>query len=207
MDAEKKHKLISLIPNGLTLGRLVLTVIFLAMVLYAPRLAQEDQPNYLLSAFILCIVAALTDIVDGKVARAFNVTSKFGRMVDPLADKVLVCGAFICFALIGEPRLDNFNIAPMVLTVVRWAVAGILITREILVTVLRQLAEARGISFAATTSGKIKMFLQSFGIGTVIIKWAYVTRTWGDWFVVVTFALMVVSTIISGVRSLNRPRG
>jgi len=207
MDAEKKHKLISLIPNGLTLGRLVLTVIFLAMVLYAPRLAQEDQPNYLLSAFVLFIVAALTDIVDGKVARAFNVTSKFGRMVDPLADKVLVCGAFICFALIGEPRLDNFNIAPMVLTVVRWAVAGILITREILVTVLRQLAEARGISFAATTSGKIKMFLQSFGIGTVIIKWAYVTRTWGDWFVVVTFALMVVSTIISGVRSLNRPRG
>jgi len=208
VNAEKKHKLISLIPNGLTLARLVLTVIFLMMVLYAPRLAQEAQPSYLLSAFILFIVAALTDIVDGKVARAFDVTSKFGRMVDPLADKVLVCGAFICFAIIGEPRLDNFTIlTPEVLMVIRWAVAGVLIGREILVTVLRQLAEARGISFAATTSGKIKMFLQSFGIGTVIIKWAYVTRTWGDWFVVVTFVLMVASTVISGVRSLNRPRG
>jgi len=91
--------------------------------------------------------------------------------------------------------------------IIRWVVAGILIGREIFVTVLRQLAEARGISFAATASGKLKMFLQSFAIGTVVIKWAYVTRAWGDWFAVVTFLLMVASTIISGVRSLNRPRG
>jgi CDP-diacylglycerol--glycerol-3-phosphate 3-phosphatidyltransferase len=207
MDAEKKHNLISLIPNGLTLGRLVLTVIFLAMVLYAPRLGQEEISDYLLAAFIIFVVAGLTDIIDGKVARAFNVASKFGRIVDPLADKILVCGAFVCFAIIGEPRLDNFNIAPAALVIIRWVVAWILIGREILVTVLRHLAEARGISFAATASGKLKMFLQSFAIGTVIIKWAYVTRPWGDWFAVVTFVLMVASTIISGVRSLNRPRG
>jgi CDP-diacylglycerol--glycerol-3-phosphate 3-phosphatidyltransferase len=207
MDAEKKHKLISLIPNGLTLGRLVLTVIFLAMVLYAPRLGQEEISDYLLIAFIIFVVAGLTDIIDGKVARAFNVVSKFGRIVDPLADKILVCGAFACFAIIGEPRLDNFNIAPAILVIIRWVVAGILIGREILVTVLRHLAEARGISFAATASGKLKMFLQSFAIGTVIIKWAYVTQVWGDWFAVVIFVLMVASTIISGVRSLNRPRG
>ena len=206
MDAGKKHSLISLIPNGLTFGRLALTVVFLVMVLYAPRRGPEEISDYLLIAFIIFVVAGLTDIIDGKVARAFNVASKFGRIVDPLADKILVCGAFICFAIIGEPRLDNFNIAPATLTIGRWAVAGILIGRGIFVTVLRQLAEARGISFAATASGKLKMFLQSFGIGTVIIKWAYVTRTWGDWFTVVTFFLMIASTIISGVRSVNRPR-
>ena len=206
MNAGKKHNLISLIPNGLTLGRLVLTVIFLAMVLYAPRLEQEEISDYLLVAFIIFVVAGLTDIVDGKVARLFDVASKFGRIVDPLADKILVCGAFVCFAIVGEPRLDNFNIAPAALVIIRWVVAGILIGREIFVTVLRQLAEARGISFAATASGKLKMFLQSFAIGTVVIKWAYVTRAWGDWFAVVTFLLMVASTIISGVRSLNRPR-
>jgi CDP-diacylglycerol---glycerol-3-phosphate 3-phosphatidyltransferase len=206
MNAEKKYKLISLVPNGLTLGRLVLTVIFLVMVLYAPRQVQEGRADFLLTAFIIFVVAGLTDIIDGKVARAFNVASKFGRIVDPLADKILVCGAFICFAIIGEPRLDNFNIAPTVLATIHWAVAIILIGREILVTVLRQLAEARGISFAATASGKLKMFLQSFAIGTVIIKWAYVTRIWGDWFVIVTFLLMVASTVISGFRSLNRPR-
>ena len=81
----------------------------------------------------------------------------------------------------------------------------IIIAREIFVTVLRHLAEARGINFAATLSGKIKMFLQSFGIGTIMIKWAYVSREWGDWFTVVALSLMIIFTIVSGVRSVQRP--
>ena len=160
----------------------------------------------MLTAFIIFVVAGLTDIVDGKIARMYNVTSKFGRMVDPLADKVLVCGAFICFALVGQPKLANFPISDFTLSIILWAVAVILVARELLVTIVRHLAEARGINFGATASGKIKMFLQSFGIGTVIIKWAYVTRFWGDWFTIVTFAIMVVVTVISGVSALTRPR-
>ena len=159
-----------------------------------------------MSGFILFIVEALTDIVDGKVARAFNVTSKFGRMVDPLADKVLVCGAFICFAIVGQPNLANFPISDITLSIFLWAVAVILVARELLVTIIRHLAEARGINFGATASGKIKMFLQAFGIGTVMIKWAYVTRLWGDWFTIVTFVIMLVVTVISGVSALTRPR-
>jgi phosphatidylglycerophosphate synthase len=142
-------------------------------------------------------------MIDGTVARKLNVASKFGRMVDPLADKVLVCGAFICFAIIGEPKLFNFN--PVTLAVIHWSVAGILIAREVYVTVLRHIAEARGISFAATVSGKIKMFLQSFAIGTVIIKMAHVqTAQWGYWFTTVTFAVMLVVTVISGLRATQR---
>jgi CDP-diacylglycerol--glycerol-3-phosphate 3-phosphatidyltransferase len=198
--------MLRLIPNILTLGRLVLTIIFLVMVLYSPqRYAQGELPfpDWLDIAFILFVIAGLTDIIDGIVARRFNVTSKFGRMVDPLADKVLVCGAFICFALIGEPKL--FGLGPAALALIHWSVAGVLIAREVYVTTLRHIAEARGINFAATFSGKIKMFLQSFAIGTVIIKMAHVqTATWGYWFTTVVFAATLIVTVISGVRATQR---
>jgi CDP-diacylglycerol--glycerol-3-phosphate 3-phosphatidyltransferase len=205
------------IPNILTFGRLVLTIVFLVMILYAPpRYARGELPfpDFLDIAFILFVIAGLSDIVDGIVARQFKVTSKFGRMVDPLADKVMVCGAFICFAIVGEPKL--FNLGPAALAVIHWVVAAVLILREVFVTALRHIAEARGINFAATASGKIKMFLQSFAIGTVIMKMALAigtvimkmahvqTATWGYWFTTVAFALMLIVTVISGVRATQR---
>ena len=197
------------VPNILTMGRLVLTIVFLVMILLAPKYYADGEvpfPGFLDVAFILFVIAGLTDIADGIAARRLNVTSKFGRMVDPLADKILVCGAFICFALIGQPKL--FDLGPGVLTVIHWSVAGILIAREVYVTVLRHIAESRGVNFAATVSGKIKMFLQSFAIGTVIIKMAHVqTAAWGYWFATVVFALMLVVTVISGIRATQRPHG
>jgi CDP-diacylglycerol--glycerol-3-phosphate 3-phosphatidyltransferase len=199
--------MLKFIPNILTFGRLVLTIIFLVMILLAPRYYTEGEvpfPGFLDIAFILFVIAGLTDIVDGYAARRLNVTSKFGRMVDPLADKILVCGAFVCFAIIGRPKL--FDLSPGVLMAIHWIVAAILIAREAYVTILRHIAEARGVNFAATKSGKIKMFLQSFAIGTVVIKMAHVqTATWGYWFTTVTFTLMLAVTIVSGIRATQRP--
>jgi len=190
-----------LIPNILTFGRLVLTIVFLVMILCSPYVA--NRPFFLDVAFVLFVVAGLTDIVDGIAARKFNVTSKFGRMMDPLADKVLVCGAFICFAIIREPMLFDFG--PATMAVIRWSVAGILTLREIYVTALRHIAEARGINFAATASGKIKMFLQSFATGTVMIKAAHVPEAdWGHWFTTIVFALMLTVTVISGLTATRR---
>ena len=189
------------IPNILTFGRLILTVVFLIMILYSPQAANKSF--FLDIAFVLFVIAALTDVIDGPVARKLNVTSKFGRMLDPLVDKVLVCGAFVCFAIIGEPKLFDFN--PTTMAVIRWSVAGIIILREVYVTALRHIAEARGVNFAATFSGKIKMFLQSFAIGAVVIKMAHVqTATWGYWFTTVTFAIMLIVTVISGLRATQR---
>ena len=189
------------IPNILTFGRLVLTILFLIMVLYSPYVA--NRPFFLDIAFVLFVIAGLTDVVDGPIARKLNVTSKFGRMIDPLVDKVLVCGAFICFAVIGEPKL--FNLPNTELSIIHWVVAAILILREVYVTTLRHIAEARGISFAATASGKVKMFLQSFAIGTVMMKAAHVqTATWGYWFMTVVFALMLTVTVVSGIRATQR---
>jgi len=193
--------MLRLVPNILTFSRLVLTIVFLIMILYSPHVSNASF--FLDIAFIIFVVAGLSDIVDGIVARRFDVTSKFGRMIDPLADKILVCGAFICFALIGQPKLFGFG--PKMLAAIHWFVAGVLILREAYVTVLRHIAEARGVNFAATLSGKVKMFIQSFAIGTVVVKMAHVqTAAWGNWFTIITFALMLIVTVVSGLRATQR---
>jgi len=195
--------MLRLLPNILTLGRFVLTVVFLVMILYSPALAVENELSLWDLAFVVFIVAGLTDLIDGAVARRFDVVSKFGRLVDPLADKVLVCGAFIAFAVIGEPSF--FNLSQMNQNVIRWFVAAVLTAREVYVTLLRHIAEAKGINFAATASGKIKMFLQSFAIGTVLVKAAHVPNAaWGNWFTTVVFILMLWVTVVSGVRATRR---
>lgn len=193
--------MIKQIPNILTLSRLVLTVVVLVMILYAPYV--ENQSSFLDIAFVLFVISGLTDIADGIAARRLNVASKFGRMLDPLVDKILVCGAFICFAIIDEPKL--FSLSGPLLALIHWLVAGILIAREAYVTILRHIAEAKGINFAATISGKLKMFTQTFAIGTVLIKMAHVpTATWGYWFTTITFIVMIVTTVFSGLRATRR---
>jgi CDP-diacylglycerol--glycerol-3-phosphate 3-phosphatidyltransferase len=191
-----------LIPNILTFGRLVLTVIFLVMILYSPQV--PNKSILLDTAFALFIVAGITDVIDGAIARKFNVATKFGRMMDPLVDKVLVCGAFACFAIIGEPKL--FSLPASTLKLVLWTVAGIIILREIYVTILRHIAEARGVNFSATASGKIKMFIQSFAIGAILIKVAHApTVAWGHWFTTVMLLIMLIVTVASGLSATKRP--
>jgi CDP-diacylglycerol--glycerol-3-phosphate 3-phosphatidyltransferase len=189
------------VPNILTFARLGLSIIFLLMVLYSPHV--EYRTAFLDGAFVLFVVAGLTDVVDGIAARRFNATSKFGRMIDPLVDKVLVVGTFVCFALIGEPTLFNWSAGT--LAAVHWFVVIVLASREAYVTILRHMAEAKGINFAATASGKLKMLLQSFAIGTVLIKMAHVPdRAWGYWFTLLTFVAMIVVTVVSGFLATRR---
>ncbi|MFA5784188.1 MAG: CDP-alcohol phosphatidyltransferase family protein [Phycisphaerae bacterium] len=196
-------RLLYQVPNILTCGRFVLTVIFLVMLLWSPQQTGPRRWLYLDIAFVLFVIAGLTDMVDGTIARGLKVTSKFGRMVDPLADKALVCGAFICFAIIDQPTLFGFG--ETTLAIIQWGFAAVIILREVYVTVLRHLAEARGINFAATVSGKIKMFLQSFAIGTVMVKMAHVhDAQWGWWFTSLVYILTVLITVISGLRATQR---
>jgi CDP-diacylglycerol---glycerol-3-phosphate 3-phosphatidyltransferase len=191
------------IPNILTMGRLVLTVVFLVMVLYAPGVAQDRVTFYWDIAFALFFIAGITDLIDGSIARKMGVASKFGRIMDPLADKVLVIGAFVCFAIVGVPA-KLLDIGPAGLGVIRWGIAGVITAREVYMTIQRHIAEARGINFAATPAGKIKMALQSFAIGTVIIKTAHVpVATWASWFTIVTFVLTVLVTVVSAIPSVR----
>jgi CDP-diacylglycerol--glycerol-3-phosphate 3-phosphatidyltransferase len=194
--------MIKQLPNILTLGRLVLSVVFLVMVYLSPG-RTEPQWLYFDTAFAIFLIAAFTDFVDGHIARKFNATSKFGRIVDPLADKVLICGAFVIFAVIGEPKLFSFTKSQ--LAVVQWTFAGVIIVREAMVTILRHWSEAKGIKFPATLSGKFKMLCQAFAVGTVMVKMAHVqTAMWGYWFTAITYFITVSITIISGILSLKK---
>ncbi|MEN6385631.1 MAG: CDP-alcohol phosphatidyltransferase family protein [Phycisphaerales bacterium] len=198
--------MIKQIPNILTGGRLVLAVIFLIMILIEPTLPQDRDysfPGYLDYAFILFVIAGLTDLFDGYAARKLNVASKFGRIVDPLADKILIVGSFIVFAIIGEPKL--FSLTPFQNSVVQWGFVSILMLREATVTVVRHLMESRGIKFPATWSGKLKMFVQAFAVGTVLVKMAHVqTATWGYWFTTITYIATIFVTVMSGYLSLRK---
>lgn len=190
------------IPNILTFGRLVLAVLFLSMLFHSPR--AQNKTLLFDTSLAIFVVAGLTDIFDGPIARKLNIATKFGRMLDPLVDKVLVCGAFVCFAVIGQPQF-LFNWSPSSLLFIRWAVAAILIAREGYVTILRHAAEAKGIDFRAVASGKIKMLIQSFAVGTVLIKAAHIrTANWGHWFTIITFIIMLIVTVASGLAATRR---
>jgi len=193
--------MVKFIPNILTFTRFALTFVFLGMILYSPSAA--NRQFFLDIAFVLFVIAELTDIVDGRIARKFKVASKLGRMTDPLADKILVCGSFVCFAIIGRPTLFDFSRAT--LAAIHWTAAGILIIREAYVTIIRHITEARGLVFPAVATGRVKGVLQAFAIGTVIIKAAHVqTAAWGYWFTTVTYVLMLAFTIISGFAATRR---
>ena len=193
--------MVKFIPNILTFTRFALTFVFLGMILYSP--SATNKQFFLDIAFVLFVIAELTDIVDGRIARKFKAGSKLGRMTDPLTDKILVCGSFVCFAIIGQPTLFGFSRAA--LAAIHWTTAGILIIREAYVTIIRHITEARGLVFPAVATGKVKGVLQAFAIGTVIIKTAHVqTATWGYWFTTVTYVLMLAFTIISGFAATRR---
>ncbi len=193
------------IPNILTVSRVALTLIFLVMLLFSGKVADRHLWLYMDTIFVLFVISGITDLLDGHFARLFNVASKFGRMLDPLADKILVCGAFFCFAAIGQPVIFPDKIGSLGNTIAQWSVFGIITARELYVTWLRHSCEAKGIKFPATLSGKLKMFVQSFAIGTVIIKIGHVpTALWGQWFTTVTLLAAVWVTIASGFSSIQK---
>jgi CDP-diacylglycerol--glycerol-3-phosphate 3-phosphatidyltransferase len=162
------------VPNILTGLRLVLAGVFFAM-LSRYQFERPGDPTFLNIAFLIYLVALITDFFDGYFARKWKAGSAFGRITDPLVDKVLVLGSFIFFA--GKnfviPSLNPEEIPHNVKTitgVVPWMVV-LLLTRELLVTSFRGVAESRGQQFGAQFSGKVKMTLQSI---TILVILAYV---------------------------------
>jgi CDP-diacylglycerol--glycerol-3-phosphate 3-phosphatidyltransferase len=141
--------------NRITLARSVLTLIVWALVVWAND-AQEDWIWY--TACVLFVLAALSDFVDGMLARKLQEVSVFGRIADPLVDKMLTIGTLIM--LLGVPELGRWLPA--------WAVA-LIFTREILVTTIRGTIEGRGINFSAIWFGKYKMVLQCAAAGGLLL--------------------------------------
>src|SRR6478736_7586805 len=130
------------LPNLLTLLRLALTALLVA------SLSVEYRWRFA-TALVLFLLASLTDYLDGVLARKWNMITDFGKLMDPLADKVLTASAFIC--------LIPFKALPA------WAVI-IIISREFLITGLRLLASSKGVILPAERIGKHKTIWQMVAI-------------------------------------------
>ena len=181
------------IPNQITLGRLVLALIFFLVL----SLFDAKQPaNWLLlTGFWLFLAASVGDYLDGLLARILKQVTPFGRIIDPVVDKVMVCGAFV---LLAGPNFvhEGRNITG----VYPWMVIVILV-RELLVSAIRAHAEASGESFAATWVGKIKMAIQSGTVCVILgqLGWQLHSlaplRTACIWLTVIVTALSIVTYI------------
>lgn len=197
---QRKH-----IPNQLTLLRLVFAGVFFGM-LNAFRFDTDAPQLWLLGvATLFFILAAVTDALDGYLARRWKVESKFGRIMDPFCDKILILGAVIYLA---SPRfLDPAAVVAgsyrtMVSGVYPWMVVLVL-ARELLVTGIRGEVEKAGVSFGANWYGKVKMILQSVVVPVVLvivmIDPTRDGREWLGWVRDVLVYLTVIFTVISGM--------
>ena len=188
------------IPNQITLARLVLAIVFFVLLsFYSPA---EPQRDWLLDVcFWLVLVAVLTDILDGWLARTWKQVTSFGRICDPVVDKVLVCGAFVFFAtgIFHDPETQR-NITG----VQPWMVVLILV-RELLVSAIRSFAEAHGTEFAAIWVGKAKMFVQSATVCVILGVLAWYPDTLA-WLRILCVWLTVVVTTLSIIAYVNRAR-
>ena len=126
-------------PNKLTIARMIITPVFLAVLLW------ESLPHRFLVATIIYSIAAITDAIDGKLARKNNQITNFGKLLDPIADKVLTTSALLAFMV-----MDLCNI---------WIVM-IVLTREFAVASIRMIAAANGVVIPANFWGKLKTVSQ-----------------------------------------------
>jgi CDP-diacylglycerol--glycerol-3-phosphate 3-phosphatidyltransferase len=196
------------IPNLLTLLRLVLAGAFFAVLV---PYRWEQGPHWLLVvAAVLFVLAAATDALDGHLARLWHVESKFGRIMDPFCDKVLVIGALVFLA--GPAFADGAavragDLATQVSGVYPWMVV-LIIARELLVTGIRGELEGSGVKFGANLWGKLKMILQSAVVPTVLIIVLLLSvepyrLAWLQWVRDVLVWATIAATLVSGLPYLT----
>jgi len=140
------------VPNSLTLFRILFAIIVFTLI----GLQRYDF------ALLFFLMASATDALDGWWARRFKQITVFGRIMDPFADKFLICGAFIFLVAIPEMTSDKADY-PAWLMLQPWMVV-VIVGRELLVTSLRAFVESSGGDFSAKWLGKLKMILQCAAI-------------------------------------------
>jgi len=175
------------LPNQLTSLRLLLSLVLFGLI----------SAEWYISAFVLFLIAVGTDWLDGYYARKYNQITTLGRILDPFADKVVVCGTFI-FLLTTQGMREDWRLLQA------WMVV-VLVGRELLVTALRSFLEERGSDFSANLSGKLKMVLQCVAAGSALVylhclqSVDHLAPRWVYWFTVVSIWAAVVLTVYSGV--------
>lgn len=139
------------LPNKLTVLRVILIPFFVAALMVN---GGTDQTMRIVAGVIF-IAASLTDLLDGKIARKYNLVTNFGKFMDPLADKLLVCSALICFIELGQ--------------IPAWMVI-IIISREFIISGFRLVASDNGVVIAASYWGKFKTTFQMIAVVLLIFN-------------------------------------
>ena len=155
------------LPNKLTLGRMIAVPFFIAAFMM----------QYYLAAFIIFVLASVTDWLDGYLARKWNMVSNFGKIMDPLADKILVYSAF---CLMVPDQVPGWMLI-------------IILAREFVVSGMRTVAASEGIVIAAGKSGKVKTASSMVGL---CLMMALPGIAWLNWLVI---GVIVITTVYSGV--------
>ena len=163
------------LPNKLTVLRVIMVPFFVFFMLTDTG----GAANKWIALVIFC-VASLTDMLDGKIARARNLVTNFGKFMDPLADKLLVCSAMICLITAGQ--------------LAAWIVI-IIIAREFIISGFRLVAADNGIVIAASYWGKFKTVSQMAMIIVLIADFGGVFTVIGNVLIWVSLILTVVSLI------------
>ncbi len=191
------------LPNRITLARLGLAILF--FMLLSQYSQREPKPWMLDAAVAMFIIAAATDMVDGYIARKRGLVTMLGRVLDPLVDKVLVCGAFILFVGPGFVDANGQNVT----RVSGWMVV-VIVGRELLVTGLRGFNESVGRPLGASIHGKLKMWIQSVAVPTIM----FIVAHENNWFSAAAATgaktllvwLTVVVTAVSAIHYLLQSR-
>lgn len=179
------------LPNKLTVSRFILTAAFLAVMF-------SRMPFHETVSLVLFIAAGVSDFLDGEIARRRRLITNFGILMDPLADKIMVCTAFIAFVGVGWLSA--------------W-MAVVVVARELAITGLRLLAASKTVVLAAERYGKHKTISQIVAIiaifvlhsyeqwgalGRAVFGWPILDQPWVWWFAELSKWLAVILTFVSG---------
>ncbi|MCZ0708878.1 MULTISPECIES: CDP-diacylglycerol--glycerol-3-phosphate 3-phosphatidyltransferase [Microbacterium] len=171
------------LPNAITVARIPLAVVFFVLLLVGGTYGLTDLTVRWIAA-VLFIVAISTDWVDGYLARRYDIVSDFGKLWDPIADKLLTGAGFVGLAILGE---------------VSWWIVAVILVREWGITIHRLVVASEHV-VAAAWMGKIKTAFQGVALGWALLP-LHVFIGLGPWTVVTTVLMVIVLvlTVVSGI--------
>lgn len=183
-------------PNKLTLARMIATPVFMATMLI-------DFPYHYIVSLILFAAASLTDMIDGKMARKYNLVTDFGKFLDPLADKMLTTSAYLGFMFLYSAAGGSYG----------WqmtTIVFIVLFREFMVSSLRLVTAKSGLVVAANIWGKLKTVSQMVGLVAALFFYTLIVdfglaqiQPICDIIIMVLFWISAVLCVISGLIYLN----
>ena len=174
--------------NKLTLLRIILTPLFIAALLLAPVIPAYAPYAHWVAA-MLFLIAAITDILDGNYARKHNLVTDFGKLMDPIADKLLVLAACVMLSAVTDEAHPKYLLHP-VITIV-------FLARELLISGVRQIAASKGVVIAAGRLGKIKTTFQDIIVIALLLYDEFPFRYLNPYLRILIEVLVYVALILA----------